>query len=61
MDKCRNVTRAIKDDINKLIGEDDAHGNPHAENSIAESENNVDANTSNANVVSSTCASVIDM
>ena len=30
VDKCHNVTGAIKDEINKLIGEDDAHGNPNA-------------------------------
>ena len=62
VDKCRKVTGAIKDEIKKLISDVDAHENTNAnENSIAESENNVDVSTSNANLVPSTCASVVDM
>ena len=62
VDKCRKVTGAIKDEIKKLILDVDAHESTNAnENSIAESENNVDVSTSNANVVPPTCASVVDM
>ena len=59
VDKCRNVIGPTKDKIKKLISDVDAHEIPDVnENYIVESENNVDASTSNANVVPSTCASI---